>query len=205
MCSRSRRNIAEAVATADRPAVGHAEQRRILRKPPGSLNAWEEYQRGLWHLAKGSLADDEQALACFRRAAEIDPGFASPFVGSALVYSRSGLYHALRPIAEAGKLGVAGSATGSRHRSDRFRGAGHVGSCTFWHWGLTVNTSLDYAERALVCNRNSASAHWMKASCLGNSGQLLEGRKEALMSLRLNPRDPASAMASSVVTASHFL
>ena len=37
--------ISELVATAIRPAVGDAEQRRVLRKQPGNLSAWETYQR----------------------------------------------------------------------------------------------------------------------------------------------------------------
>jgi TolB-like protein len=195
--------VAEAVATAIRPAVGYAEQRRILRKPSGSLSAWEEYQRGLWHLAKGSLADDERALGCFRRAAETDPGFASAFVGSALVYQRSGLYHGLRPIAEAGTLALqearqalALDPTDSEALAVLAAALATAGD---------LHSSLDYAERALACNRNSASAHWVKSSDLVYLGRPLEGREEALVSLRLNPRDPGSSMAASNVTVSYFV
>jgi adenylate cyclase len=34
------------------PALADAEQQRVLRKPPDSLDAWEAYQRGLWHFNK---------------------------------------------------------------------------------------------------------------------------------------------------------
>ena len=30
--------------------------RRVLRKPPESLGAWEAYQRGLWHMSKNQSA-----------------------------------------------------------------------------------------------------------------------------------------------------
>jgi TolB-like protein len=85
--------IAEAVATAIRPLVGDAEQLRALRKPPGSLSAWELYQRGLWHLSKGMPVDNQQAQVFFQRATEIDLGFASVYVGLALVYIRDALFH----------------------------------------------------------------------------------------------------------------
>ena len=195
--------IAEAVATAIRPAVGYAEQRRILRKPPGNLNAWEEYQRGLWHLAKGSRAGDEQAQECFRHAAETDPSFAPAFVGSALVHHRSGLYHGLRPIAEAGqlmlqeaRLAVAIDPSDSEALAWLAAALATIGD---------LHTSLDHAERALVYNRNSAAAHWAKGADLTFLGRPLEGRQEASISLRLNPRDPASPAAASVVTASYFI
>jgi adenylate cyclase len=47
--------ITEAVTIAVAPAIAHAEQQRAMRKPPGSLDAWSAYQRGLWHLSKFSL------------------------------------------------------------------------------------------------------------------------------------------------------
>src|SRR5207249_1713239 len=37
------------VAGIIEPALADAEQQRVLRKPPDSLDAWEAYQRGLWH------------------------------------------------------------------------------------------------------------------------------------------------------------
>ena len=39
--------ITDAVTIAIAPAIAAAEQRRVMRKPPGSLDAWGAYQRGL--------------------------------------------------------------------------------------------------------------------------------------------------------------
>jgi len=44
--------ITEAVTIAVAPAIAGAEQQRALRKPPGNLDAWTAYQRGLWHFCK---------------------------------------------------------------------------------------------------------------------------------------------------------
>src|ERR1700732_1599447 len=41
--------IAASVAGGIEPALAAAEQQRVLRKPPERLDAWEAYQRGLWH------------------------------------------------------------------------------------------------------------------------------------------------------------
>ena len=40
------------------PSSGGADAklRRILRKPPESLGAWEAYQRGLWHVGRANAA-----------------------------------------------------------------------------------------------------------------------------------------------------
>ena len=48
--SRAQDEITYAVTIATAPAIAAAEQRRVMRKPPGSPDAWGAYQRGLWHL-----------------------------------------------------------------------------------------------------------------------------------------------------------
>jgi adenylate cyclase len=49
--------ISEVVSIAIAPAIAEAEQHRAMRKPPGSLDAWAAYQRGLWHQNKATLED----------------------------------------------------------------------------------------------------------------------------------------------------
>jgi adenylate cyclase len=44
--------ITDAVMRAIGPAISQAERQRAMRKPPENLDAWEAYQRGMWHMAK---------------------------------------------------------------------------------------------------------------------------------------------------------
>jgi len=53
-----------------------AEQQRVLRKPPDRLDAWEAYQRGLWHFYKYGPEENQIALTFFRQAIALDPNFA---------------------------------------------------------------------------------------------------------------------------------
>jgi adenylate cyclase len=46
--------ITAAIATAIAPAIINAERQRVLAKSPDRLDAWEAYQRGMWHFSKGS-------------------------------------------------------------------------------------------------------------------------------------------------------
>jgi adenylate cyclase len=59
--------ITEAVTIAIAPAIAEAEQQRAMRKPPGSLDAWAAYQRGLWHLGKVTADDNAVARSFFSR------------------------------------------------------------------------------------------------------------------------------------------
>ena len=60
--------ITAAVALAVGPAIADAEQQRAARKPPESLNAWDAYARGLWHLARIDIVENEKARVLFERA-----------------------------------------------------------------------------------------------------------------------------------------
>jgi adenylate cyclase len=91
--------IVEALIKAISPAVANAEMRRVLRKAPEDLGAWEAYQRGMWYMSKGTTSEHKQARLLFDRAAELHPGFAAPFVGLALSYHFDVLtYGARSPI-----------------------------------------------------------------------------------------------------------
>ena len=73
--------ISDAVTIAVVPAVADAELRRAMRKPPGSLDAWAAYQRGLWHFSKFTADDNTVAQKFFQQAIDLDPNFAGGYWG----------------------------------------------------------------------------------------------------------------------------
>jgi adenylate cyclase len=80
--------ITEAVTIAVAPAVADAELHRAMRKPPGSLDAWAAYQRGLWHLSKFSADDYALGQRFFQEAVNLDPNFAGGYTGLAYAQRR---------------------------------------------------------------------------------------------------------------------
>ena len=76
--------LTEALTIALAPAIADAELRRAMRKPPGSLDAWAAYQRGLWHLSKATPDDDATAEKFFKQAIDLDPTFAGGYSALAL-------------------------------------------------------------------------------------------------------------------------
>jgi adenylate cyclase len=60
--------ITEAVTIAITPAIAAADQQRVMRKPPGSLDAWGAYQRGLWHFDNVNAEDNALVLSAGRRS-----------------------------------------------------------------------------------------------------------------------------------------
>ena len=98
--------IAVAVAKAIRPAIANAELHRALRKPPGSLDAWEAYQRGLWHMLTHKLEDIPLARDYFLAALQSDPTLSGAYTGLAwLAIAEAGTF-GLRPFDEASRSGA---------------------------------------------------------------------------------------------------
>src|SRR6185437_15188759 len=87
--------ITEAVTIAIEPAVSDMERRRVLRKPPENLSAWEAYQRGLWHWSRISATDNMAARRFFRQAIDLDPHFAAAYARLALAtFDTASIYQA---------------------------------------------------------------------------------------------------------------
>ena len=57
------------------------ERNRAILKPPSSLDAWEAYHRGLWHMYRYRPADNALARQFFERSIELDPTFSRAYAG----------------------------------------------------------------------------------------------------------------------------
>jgi TolB-like protein len=98
--------ITEAVTLAVAPAIADAELHRAMRNPPGSLDAWAAYQRGLWHSGKANAEDNGLAEKFFHQAVELDPSFAGGYKGLSKLQAQTADFRG-RDLAEALKLAEA--------------------------------------------------------------------------------------------------
>src|SRR5262249_35039938 len=58
-----------------------AERNRALLKPPSSLDSWQAYHRGLWHMYRFTAADNDLAQYYFAQAIAHDPAFSRSHAG----------------------------------------------------------------------------------------------------------------------------
>jgi adenylate cyclase len=181
--------ITEAVTIAIAPAIAEAEQQRAMRKPPGSLDTWTAYQRGLWHLGKFAREDNAFAEKFFREAIDLDPTFAGGYRG--LGYAQfqammSGFQK--RSLAEGQS-----SAEALARRAVGLDGA-DAEARTFLGEMLLYRGdregALAEAERALAMSPNLAGAHGWRGAVLIFSGRADEGLASLRTSIRLDPRGP---------------
>jgi adenylate cyclase len=176
--------ITASVTLAILPAVAKAEQQRALRRPPESLGAWEAYQRGLWHLAKG-IKELDQAETFLRRAIELDPLFAGP--------------HGMLAFASTYRLGGQDSFEAAEVAARKAieldpEDAGALAALAWLLHGLgRTEAALEQAEHAILVNPNDVGGYLGKGAALVHSGRPDEAQQPLLMALRLSPRDPLSA------------
>ena len=178
--------ITFAVTRAIGPAVADAEQRRVLRKPPESLGAWEAYQRGLWHLSQMRVEDATLARSSFNRALELDPTLAAAHTGLSRLYLTGVGLFAKRPLEESVQLAgeearkaVEIDPTDAEALADQAFAVGMAGD---------FNRGFEYIERALSINPNCVRAYRVKGWLLLNSGNPKEGREAFLFAIRIDPR-----------------
>jgi adenylate cyclase len=178
--------ITNAVTIAIAPAIAEAEQQRAMRKPPGSLDAWAAYQRGLWHLGKATAPDYKLAEEFFRRAIDLDPNFPDGYCGLATAQIRA---------AGTFRRGSLEEAQRSAERLAHFAVA-LDGNNAFAHSCLSfalfgrgdLRGAWAEADRAVALSPNLASGYFQRGTALIHSGRPREGLIDLRMNLKLEPR-----------------
>ncbi len=195
--------ITAAVTGAIRPAIMDAEQRRAMRKPPTSLNAWEAYLRGQWHYRQRAAADHEQAKQLFQRAIALDPTFAAPYAGLAHAYLDDGPAFAIRSMEEAAALS-AGWARKAIAIDPEDADARAMVALAAQASG-NADEARDQVQLARTSNPNSPTALAIEGHFLLFTGQPAEARRAFTACLRLDPRGPLSAWMTHLTAISYYL
>ena len=169
------------------PELRAVERERAVRKPPGSLDAWETYQRGLWNL--WTFADEEtaEAVRLFHRAREIDPTFAAAYAHEAYAtYVRIILAYSEAPEEDlAAGLAAAKKATALDDKD----AVGYFALGRVLMMG-DHDASIAQLENAIRLNPSFSQAHHGLGFALALAGRLEEAVEASEMAIRLSPRDP---------------
>jgi adenylate cyclase len=180
--------ITEAVTIAIAPAIAEAEQHRAMRRPPGSLDAWAAYQRGLWHWSKFSAEDNAVAQKFFQQAIDLDLSFGGGYRGLAIAQLQAAGGFQTRNLAE-----ILNSAEALARRAVALDSGDAEARSVF---SDVLRSRGDYegalaeAERALAISPNLASAHATLGAALIFSGEPKEGLAALETSIRLEPHGP---------------
>jgi adenylate cyclase len=194
--------IADIVTVAVAQAIAHAELLRAARKPPGGLDAWDAYQRGLWELSKINPENNALAQRSFRRAIYLDPNFAGGYTGLAWAQRNAAVMFQTRGLSEAQNS----AEILARQAVTVDCADAEARSCL----AIALMTRADYegaqaeGERALELTPNLAIGHAALGATLIFAGSQKAGLAHLEKSTRLDPSNPLLAIRLSNLTIGRY-
>lgn len=165
-----------------------AERNRAILKPPNSLDAWEAYHRGLWHMYRFSSDDNGSAAHFFQMALRQDPTFARAHAGLSFTHFQNAFLH--RPDERQQEIDRAYETAGNSLIADDRDPAAH------WAMGRALwlrgnqDEALREIEEALSLSPNFALGHYTLGFVHGQSGDARVAIASADYSRQLSPFDP---------------
>ena len=170
------------------PELGDAERERAKRKPTNNLDAWDQYQRGLWHHYRFTEDDLEKAEQLFQSAIELDPGFSRAHANLAYVLLNRVSHGWSDAVAETlGRAMKAGRQAVSLDDKDAFA---HMAAGRSLTLRGEFETAIAELEKALDLNPNLANAYHSLGYTLYWSGRAEEALPFFHKAMRHSPHDP---------------
>jgi TolB-like protein/DNA-binding SARP family transcriptional activator len=183
--------VARIVGSID-AGVRLAEREGAARKHPESLDAWELFHRGMWHIYRFTPRETAIGEECFEKATALAPGFALAHAGLGYAAYLKVTWHFVEDVAStlAGGIGSAETAL-ALHEAEAFSHVVLGRLCTL---SGEVPRALRHLIRATELNQNFAQAHFGLAQALFWAGEPTEALRRLDQAERLSPRDPLASM-----------
>jgi TolB-like protein/DNA-binding SARP family transcriptional activator len=168
----------------------HAEERkRAILKPPDTLDVWEAYHRGVWHMYRFRAADNEAALSYFQRALVRDPTFSRAHAGLSFTHFQNAFL--IKSAADrARETDRAFEAAGRGVMADPLDPAAH------WAMGRALwlrgedKGSIRSLDEAVRLSPNFAMGHYALSFVHSQTGDADKAVGAAELSQQLSPHDP---------------
>jgi adenylate cyclase len=177
-----------AIVRAIEPRLINSEQQRALRKPPENLDAWENFQRGMWHLLKYSPQECLAAFSFLQRATVLDPNFAA-------AHACLGYAHCLRVLHDisadpAEDIELALEAGRKAARLDEHEAYAYLTIGRAKIFQRRFDEALAATDQAISINPNFALAHMIRGHGLWHAGRPEEAVRSIDIAIRASPHDP---------------
>jgi adenylate cyclase len=177
------------IVGAIEPELGGAERARAKRKPPDNLDAWDRYQRGLWHFWRYTREDTDEAERLFQSSIDLDPGFGPAYAGIAYLLNFHVVYGWTdTPDQTLGRALRAGQLAVSTDDKDPFA---HFALGRTLALQGNFEAAIAELEQAIDLNPNLALAYYGLGFALTWSGRAREALPHFHKAIRQSPHDPA--------------
>jgi len=194
--------FATAIAGAIEPELLKCERNRTARPPPEREDAYEFYQRGLWHFYRYIKEDSVEAQALFRRALALDAQYPQPIAQLAIALCNAAYLgwvdDASLNYFEAYELARRAVSLDARYP------AAHFALGLVCMWTHRPDLAVSSFQEAINLNPSYAPAHVL----LGQM-HLYRGHPEEAIALvekgiRLSPKDPRLFIWLPALSGAHY-
>ena len=180
--------IGNRIVAAIAGEIEMAERNRALLKPPSSLDAWEAYHRGLWHMYRFDPSDNAQAQHFFQMAVRLDPTFSRAHAGLSFTHFQNAfLYRIAEREAEIDR--AMATATQSLMVDERDPAAHFAMGRALWLQSRPEEC-LVALDRAVDLSPNYALGHYALSFVHSQSGDPQLAIASSDHSRHLSPFDP---------------
>lgn len=179
--------IGTEIVSAIAGGIEAAERSRAILKPPASLDAWEAYHRGLWHMYRFTREENQEARRFFDQAIRLDPGFSRAYAGLSFTHWQSAFQHWADRRSDAEQAHEA-----ARHgliADDQDPAAHWAMGRALWLRG-SHDESLSELKQAVALSPSFALGHYAISFVACQSGDPREAINSSDFSRRLSPYDP---------------
>lgn len=163
---------------------------RILQRQTRNADAYDLYLRGRYYYNQMTPATADRALECFRRATDLDPGYALAWAGIADTLSGR-IFNSDTKASDVSDDARAAAAVALEHGETVAEAHASMGRVRFlfdWDWPA-AEASL---SRAAALDPGSAQAHWMLGHALSQQGRHVQALAAAGRARELDPLDALS-------------
>jgi TolB-like protein/Flp pilus assembly protein TadD len=180
--------IVNRIVAAIAEEIETAECQRAILKPPSSLDAWQAYHRGLWHMYRFRGPDNRDAEQFFRASLELDPTFARAHAGLSFTHFQN-VFLALTPDRDRQMNLALETAAESLATDDRDPAAHWAMGRALWLRGEQAE-SLRELQRSIELSPNFALGHYTLGFVEAQSGDPRTAIAASNTARELSPFDP---------------
>jgi DNA-binding SARP family transcriptional activator len=181
-------DVVDRIVSAIAGEIEVEECHRAMLAPPVSLDAWQAYHRGLWHMYRFTGADNLHAGRYFRDALALDPLFARAYAGLSFTHFQNAFLSLTPDQSRQIELALE-TATQSVGADDRDPAAHWAMGRALW-LNRRESESFGELQRSLDLSPNFALGHYTMGFVHSQSGDPRLAIEATGLSCRLSPFDP---------------
>ncbi len=180
-------DIANAIVVAIDLAVEQAEIERTFLIPTEDLSAWENYHRGIWHINKTTVKDQEKTRFFLNKAISLDARFSRAYAGLSYVYMSLKLLDMSTDNAEDEKKSYDYAKLSIDYCKSESMGYMSLGRVSFF--SHEPERALKHLDQGLQLNPNYSYCHAIKGIASAHSGSTNQALHHLNVAERLSPFD----------------